>query len=102
MGQAAHRVLSSALSQTLPCEPEVRLLGSLWLAVGQLNKRASEGVTQNVCDLMTIEKAFFFIKLKHLFNAFSELDTVGDIGLPRSCTQRFTIGDCGEGEGGMS
>lgn len=98
----AHRALSSALSQTLPCEPEDRLQGLLWLAVGQLNKRASEGVTQNVRDLMTIEKAFFFIKLKHLFNAFSELDTVGDIGLPRSCTPRFTIGDCGEGEGRMN
>ena len=78
MEYVAQKVVSSALSQTLTCEPEVRLLGSLWLAVGQLNKRASEGVTQNVCDLMTIEQAFFFIQLKHVFNAFPELHTVGD------------------------
>ena len=27
---------------------------------------------------MTIEQAFFFIQLKHVFNAFPELHTVGD------------------------
>lgn len=102
MEYVAQKVVSSALSPTLTREPEVRLLGWVWLAVGQLNKRASEGVTQNVCDVMTVEKAFSFIQLKHLFNGFSELDTVGDIGLPRSRTQRLTVGRSGEGESGVS
>ena len=61
------------------------------MAVGQLDKRACEGVTQNVCDFMTKEKVFFFIEHKHLFNAFSVLDAVGDIGLSRPCTQKFTV-----------
>lgn len=46
-----------------------------------MDKRAFECLTQNVCDLITIRKVFFLVELKHLYNAFSVLDTVMDIGL---------------------
>lgn len=77
MKQMGHKVMGSALLQMLENKLEVYLLGSLWLAVGQLDKRAFEGVTQNVCDFMTKEKVLFFIEHKHLFNAFSVLMLLG-------------------------